>query len=377
MRVLILLRGFDSLKKHEVGNFELDQAKALAALGHDVRAIAADVRSPLHPRRAGCYEYTADGIPVIYSSIPCGMLIPSLQERMSTRALSTALKALARTGWEPDVVHAHFLSKGYSFCTVPESDRYPFVITEHSSFLNNEEIPENLQKKMRIAYKKARRVIAVGSGLRDNIYKYTGVEARVIPNMVDVSVFTPPDRRQRGETFRFASAGNLYRRKGFDILLDAMALLRARGESVSLTLMGGGEEEAALKKQAQTLGLTDCVRFTGGLSREEIAAVCRESDAFALASRRETFGVVYIEAMATGLPVIATRCMGPEDFVNDENGILVPPEDAAAFADAMERMIRSRDRYDSEAIAAFVRSRFSPQNVAEQLTQVYKEIVKC
>ena len=159
--------------------------------------------------------------------------------------------------------------------------------------------------------------------------------------------------------------------------LDAMALLRARGESVSLTLMGGGEEEAALKKQAQTLGLTDCVRFTGGLSREEIAAVCRESDAFALASRRETFGVVYIEAMATGLPVIATRCMGPEDFVNDENGIRVPPEDAAAFADAMERMIRSRDRYDSEAIAAFVRSRFSPQNVAEQLTQVYKEIVKC
>ena len=87
--------------------------------------------------------------------------------------------------------------------------------------------------------------------------------------------------------------------------------------------------------------------------------------------------MVYIEAMATGLPVIATRCMGPEDFVNDENGILVPPEDAAAFADAMERMIRSRDRYDSEAIAAFVRSRFSPQNVAEQLTQVDKEIIKC
>ena len=88
MRVLILLRGFDSLKKHEVGNFELDQAKALAALGHDVRAIAVDVRSPLHARGVGCYEYTADGIPVIYCSIPCGNLIPALQESMSTRAQS-------------------------------------------------------------------------------------------------------------------------------------------------------------------------------------------------------------------------------------------------------------------------------------------------
>ena len=377
MRVLILLRGFDSWKKHEVGNFELDQAKALAALGHDVRAVAVDVRSPLHPRRAGCYAYDADGIPVIYCSIPCGMLIPALQERMSTRGLKTALKALAGTGWEPDVVHAHFLSKGYSFCTVPESDRWPFVITEHSSFLNNDEIPQNLQEKMRIAYRKADRVIAVGSSLRDNIKKITGVEALVIPNMLDVSVFTPPAERRRGATFRFASAGNLYRRKGFDILLDAMALLRQRGEDVSLTLMGGGEEEAELKKQARSLGLEDRVRFTGRLSREEIAAVCRESDAFALASRRETFGVVYIEAMATGLPVIATRCQGPEDFVSDENGILVPPEDAGAFADAMAQMIRDRDRYDSQAISSFVRERFSPRAVAEQITKVYEEIVTC
>ena len=377
MRVLILLRGFDSLKKHEVGNFELDQAKALAALGHDVRAVAVDVRSPLHPRPVGCYEYAADGIPVIYCSIPCGNLIPALQESMSTRALKTALRALSRTGWEPDVVHAHFLSKGYSFCTVPQCGQYPFVITEHSSFLNNDHIPENLRRKMRIAYGKADRVIAVGSGLRDNIRRYTGVEARIIPNMLDVSVFTPPAERSRGGTFRFVTAGNLYRRKGFDILLDALALLGERGENVSLTLIGGGEEDANLKRQARALGLEDRVRFTGKLTREEMADIYRQADAFALASRRETFGVVYIEAMATGLPVVATRCMGPEDFVNDENGLLVPPEDAGAFADAMAKMIHTRDGYDSGAIAAFVRERFSPRAVAEQITKVYEEIVRC
>ena len=111
-----------------------------------------------------------------------------------------------KSGWMPDVVHAHFLSKGYSFCTVSESDRWPFVITEHSSFLNNDDIPEKTKRKMQTAYHKASRVIAVGSCLRDNIRKYTGVEAQVVPNMLDMSVFTPPAERNRSDTFRFAAA---------------------------------------------------------------------------------------------------------------------------------------------------------------------------
>ncbi len=377
MRVLILLRGFDSLKKHEVGNFELDQAKALAALGHDVRAIAVDVRSPLHVRPAGCYEYTADGIPIIYSSIPCGRLIPSLQERMSSRGLAAALKRLKSSGWEPDIVHAHFLSKGYSFCTVPESDKYPFVITEHSSFLNNDRVSEELQQKMRTAYGKAARVLAVGSRLRDYIRLYTGTEALIVPNMLDTSVFSFVSERRRGDVFRFVSAGNFYRIKGFDILLEAMALLLRGGQRASLTVIGDGDEEAALKRQAARLGLEQSVRFTGRLRREEMASLYREADAFVLASRGETFGVAYIEAMATGLPVVATRCGGPEDFVNDENGLLVPPEDPEALAEGMKRMISACPDYDGAAISAFVRETYSPRSVAEQITRVYEEIVKC
>ena len=102
----------------------------------------------------------------------------------------------------------------------------------------------------------------------------------------------------------------------------------------------------------------------------------RDADAFVLASRLETFGVVYIEAMAAGLPVIATACGGPEDFVSPDNGILVPKEDVPALADAMERMIRTRESYDSAAIARFARDRFSPAAVAGELEAVYRQIVK-
>ncbi len=107
-----------------------------------------------------------------------------------------------------------------------------------------------------------------------------------------------------------------------------------------------------------------------------MAELYREADAFVLASRAETFGVVYIEAMAAGLPVIATDCGGPADFIRADNGLLIPVGDEKALADAMERMIRTRDSYDSAAIARGVRDRFSPAAVAGELEAVYRQIVK-
>ena len=377
MRVLILLRGYDSLKKHEVGNFELDQAKALKAAGLDVRAIAVDTRSPLNPRRTGCYDYIADGIPVVYASIPCAGLLPGVRDRLSVLGMKMAFARLERSGWKPDIVHAHFLAKGYLFCRLPESDRIPFVITEHSSAVNTDSASPRDREKMRLVYGKAARVLAVGTRLRDYIRQYTGVEARIVPNMLDTSVFTLAPKKQGTGPFRFVSAGNLYRVKGFDILLNALAVLRDRGKSAELTLIGDGEEEAALRQLSGRLGLDGLVTFTGRLRREEMAELYRDADSFVLASRAETFGVAYIEAMAAGLPVIATRCGGPEDFVDGSNGLLVPPEDPAALADAMSRMIRTAGDYDRQAISAFARETYSPQAVTEQILRIYREVLGC
>ncbi len=377
MRILILLRGYDSLKDHRVGNFELDQAKALTLAGHDVRAVAVDTRSPLHLRPVGCYEYTAEGIPVTYCSYPCGRVLPALQDALSVRALRRALDRLFRSGWQPDIVHAHFLDKGFLYCSVPASREIPFLITEHSSAVNRPDVPERLRRRMRLVYGKAARVLAVGSRLGEYIRLYTGVEAQIVPNMLDTAVFTPIARRPRGETFRFVSAGNFYRIKGFDVLLEAMALLVQKRDDAFLTVIGDGEEENALKRQADRLELGKHVRFAGRLTRPQMAAEYENADAFVLASRGETFGVAFIEAMAAGLPVIATRCGGPEDFVDESRGILVPAEDPAALAEAMERMIRTADSYDAAAISAFARENYSPQAVAGQLTEIYKEILGC
>ena len=113
----------------------------------------------------------------------------------------------------------------------------------------------------------------------------------------------------------------------------------------------------------------------GFCSRDQMAADYRNSDLFILPSWSETFGVVYIEAMAAGLPVIATRCGGPEDFVTEENGLLIPVGDRDELIRAMDQMWEDCARYDRAAIAENAVSRFSAEAIARQLTDIYNKLV--
>ena len=104
-----------------------------------------------------------------------------------------------------------------------------------------------------------------------------------------------------------------------------------------------------------------------------------DSDAFVLSSQYETFGVVVIEALALGLPVIATRCGGPESIVRDEDGLLIPIEDISSLAIAMKTIYDNRLKYNAEEIRTACSDRYSEKSVAEQLKTGYAEIVggKC
>ena len=119
------------------------------------------------------------------------------------------------------------------------------------------------------------------------------------------------------------------------------------------------------------------VFFRGHCPRNELAEAYAGADCFVLASRSETFGVAYIEAMAAGLPVIATRCGGPEDFVTEENGILIPVDDEDALTGAMEHMMLRREDYDSAAISADIRRKFAPETIAARLTELYEGVLSC
>ena len=134
--------------------------------------------------------------------------------------------------------------------------------------------------------------------------------------------------------------------------------------------MGDGPEMPALRQQAEELGISESVTFTGTYIRSDFAAELLKSDCFVLPSRSETFGIVYAEALATGTPVIATKCGGPEDFVDDTNGLLVPVDDVSALADAMKQMMTEADRYDPKSMAEECNRRFSSEVIGRELSGI-------
>ncbi|UWQ23181.1 glycosyltransferase family 4 protein [Jannaschia sp. W003] len=155
-----------------------------------------------------------------------------------------------------------------------------------------------------------------------------------------------PDRYDRtegevgGPGKHILFVGRLAAVKGVRVLLEAFARVRAAHPDARLTLVGDGDERAAIEDHARALGCDDGVRFTGYLNQDEVAEALAQADLFALPSFAEGVPVVLMEAMAARLPVLATRIAGIPELVEDGvAGRLVPPGDVDAFADALDALL--------------------------------------
>ena len=155
-----------------------------------------------------------------------------------------------------------------------------------------------------------------------------------------------------------------------------MAKIVEKHPQARLTIYGDGPERTVLEKKIVEKGLAKKVCLYGRYFREQLLDMYDAADAFVLASQGETFGVVYIEAMAAGLPVIATICGGPEDIVNDKVGVLIEKENLCQLVAAMEWMIENIGNYNRDEIRRYAVSKFSPEQVAAKLTEVFQDVLK-
>lgn len=369
MKIAIISRGKPTSNYPLNGIFEFDQAKALAKKGIDVSFIAIDFRIWLDKRKYGLFQYSCEGVQVFELSIPINVYrraIPILQQ-----LLLIPFRAMLKSFGKPDVVHAHFYSIAAIASILKKKYGIPFIITEHSSKLNKpaEQI-SNLDKKLAIkAYENTDQIICVSEALRHNIKNNFQHESIVIPNMVDnESFYFFQNNNKNNKPFIFVSVGNLKPIKDFDKLIEAFS--RVKGDA-RLIIIGEGPERERLENLIDKLHLTSQVKLMGQLNRSEINKIYQESHVFVLPSQSETFGVSYIEAMYAGLPVIATRCGGPESFVEESNGIMVPVGDISLLANAMNEMRHQYKNYDPRQISESTMRRFSPSCIAEQIIEVY------
>jgi glycosyltransferase involved in cell wall biosynthesis len=286
----------------------------------------------------------------------------------------------------PDLVHAHsHLWGGYAaadWCAVRDT---PLVVSEHRGMLvarNGEPpaLPAWIVRHLRRALDVAAVTALVSEAQRPTLAPLVDrpdEKLRVVPNFVDGDAFPLSTRNgEAGAPTRVVSVGNLKPEKGFDVLVRAFAALRASRPDVELVVVGDGPERARLEALAADLGVAAAVYFRGSLSKEELREEYGRADVFALGSRRESFGIVLLEAGASGLPVVASRAGGPETIVTDKSGLLVEPDDVAEFAAALERVVARRadhDRAARQAIRDDVLARFGKDAVVDHILRVYQD----
>ena len=276
-----------------------------------------------------------------------------------------------------DVVHAHVTHPaGFVAEQVARWLDVPLVVTEQMSpFPFDDMYGGNGRPRPDVmsAIETATRVTAVSRAHARSIEKFTDRPIDVMSNFIDETRFAPGVRKP-SSPYEFLSVGHLTEQKGFDVLLRALRILLDRGLAARLSIVGRGLLEQPLKALATELQLDGHVVWRGAPDRSTMPDVYRGADAFVLASRHESFGIVVIEALASGLPVVATECGGPEETVTPACGALVPPEDPVALADAMADIMRRQ--FDSGAIRRYFESKYSAAAAIPRILQLYREAIE-
>ena len=384
MKALIISRGVPTAKAPLNGIFEWDQALALKNANVDVAFLALDFRKITEKRFWGTRRYVRDGIAVFELSLPTGIYrrgLPILQ------ALCNSMYQKVVHHWgRPDVLHTHFYFMGAIAAKLPKLTGIPMVHTEHSSKLNKPlESISSLDKKLaKKAFAAASVITAVSTAYASVLAQNFAVRAQVLPNVVALSLSgtfslsgTSTSSVTEGEPitpFTWVSVGRLIQPKGFDTLLEAFAQTLKEDANQQLQIVGDGPYRGALQTKIQQLHLTDKVKLLGAMPREQVQAHLTNAHAFVLLSESETFGVSYIEALAMGLPVVATACGGPSDFVNDSNGLMVPIGDAATASVAMQNIANQYAIYNREQLSKDIVQKYQPSAVAKQLKEMYTTV---
>jgi glycosyltransferase involved in cell wall biosynthesis len=387
LHVLLMPSWYPTADEPIAGVFFREQAHATRAAGLRVRVAVPEQYSVRRMfRRFGRVTPVIDrtdddGIPTSRWGICYG---PDLSPQ-GVRSRSFLLggeycfrRYLAEHGM-PDLIHAHsILWAGVLAAHLKRRYGVPFVVTEHSSAYR-EGIVGAFQRRLSAEVLRAADVRTfVSPQLGEQMEADFGEVVRPwrwTPNLVDER-FRPTERGRSSlthEPFVFLSVGMLVWYKGYPDLLHAYAERFAGNGATRLRIVGDGPLRSELEQLAAELGIAAQVDFLGVLDREQVLSEMQAADALVHPSPFETFGVVLVEALACGLPVVVASEGGPRSIVHEGNGMLTPPRDRKALADAMARMRDKAASYDTRAIREDCLRRFSSRAVVDLFMSAYEE----
>lgn len=272
----------------------------------------------------------------------------------------------------PDVIHGNIGYPGAFWSwMVSRLVAKPYIITEHTSrFVNN--FRSGAHKLFTIQFlKRASAIISVSNHSADEIFSFIGKRPIVIPNIIDFEKFNNVALNDN-PVCQIGFLGSLNTdTKGLDVLLKAIAGIH---DEFVLHIGGAGKRLNEYKSLAHRLGIGQKCVFHGFVSHNQVPPFMKQLHFFVSASRFESFGMVMVEAMACGLPVVATNSGGPSDFITPHNGILIEKENVKALQMAIEKMMASYTKFNAPAIREFALRDFSYERFIREIDTVYASL---
>ncbi|MFT9849646.1 glycosyltransferase [Aneurinibacillus sp. REN35] len=398
-KVLVLSHMFPHPEQRLSGPFVHEQVKALREYEEiDARVIScrpywlnginpfkilkAFKHYPIANRQVKWTDY--EGVPVLYPYYRVG--VPLIPFHFHAWLYSSAVMSVIERVWKEfkfDAIHAHtgYLD-GNAALKVSEKFQVPFVITEHTgpfTYLTGRSIIRQLTLN---AIQKADRVWCVSDALANEVKSYYSDEDTI--NKIDVlyngvstsDFYYQATEQKHKKEIQLVYVGFLEEVKDPLGLIEAFYRAKKEVPNISLKIVGDGSLFKAVEERIKDLGLQDSCKMLGLKPRSEVARIMREEcDIFVLPSKVETFGVVLIEAMASGKPSVATRCGGPESIIKEDFlGELCEKENPVALSEAILKVIKNIDLYEKEKISAYARENFSYRVLSNKICENYQHL---
>jgi glycosyltransferase involved in cell wall biosynthesis len=279
-----------------------------------------------------------------------------------------------------DLAHAFFGFPTGWLC-YRNAGKLPYIISLRGSDVPGRHARLQLDYKIlapvfRAIWKKASALVACSGGLKERASLFMpSLPIDVIPNGVELDRFFPAETKEKSDFLRLLTVGRLSVTKRIEMLIDTVDILHRTACKVHLTIVGGGQMEQQLRNIAAEKELRDVIKITGRMDLKKMPEVYRNNDIFISTSMQEGMSNAMLEAMASGLPIVTTRCEGLTELI-DGNGLIVEQDNIEELAKAVKRLADNPKLYKQMSVAARKQAeKFNWANVAESYIEQYRKII--
>ncbi len=294
------------------------------------------------------------------------------QLKRYTKALERAYLEYIKENPKPDIIHAEVtIPAGYAASVLGEKYNIPVVVTEHATYY--ERFFKGINEPFGKYVLEHSYFTTVSSYMQKEILKMN-YKCDVLPNLVDTENFKKKRTPIKG--LRLVTVVSLRKVKRVDDIIASLKLLiEEKGVSdAELTVVGDGFDEDYYKRVCHELNMDAYVHFLGRKTKSEIADILLENNIYVMSSEIETFGIPAIEALASGLPVVATRSLGPEEYINDKCGKLVEVGNIEEMSRAIMEVYENLDSYKVEDLRKQA-DKYSAETISKKAIKIYRKLL--